>query len=170
MIPLLTSSVVSVLCMFATDTIFSKYRIGMGETCEEGAVVRKNMSATSAMEEIKDMDMEQLVSLLVERIERRSPELVKAIQGIDKDAAISETLHLTYLEQIASAQAYLNENHQADLSRVQCLLRKMLPDTYHKAISDLREDQAPSVIYNIFGGVHQHAPNARKAEQKKYLR
>ncbi|WP_455625773.1 transcription-repair coupling factor [Parabacteroides sp.] len=71
---------------------------------------------------------------------------------------------------VTSAQAYLNENHQADLSRVQCLLCKMLPEPYRKAITDLCEDQDPSVIYNIFGGVHQHAPNATKAEQKKYLR
>lgn len=89
---------------------------------------------------------------------------------VSSSSAISETLHLTYLDQIASAQAYLNENHQADLSRVQCLLRKMLPDPYHKAIADLHENQDPSIIYNIFGGVHQHAPNATRAEQKKYVR
>ncbi|WP_241159989.1 hypothetical protein [Parabacteroides sp. ZJ-118] len=113
--------------------------------------------------------MDQLVSILIEKIERRSPEVIKALQGIDKDAAISETLHLTYLDQIASAQTYLNENRQADLSRVQCLLRKMLPEPYHKAIADLRENQSPSIIYNIFGGVHQHAPNATKVEQKSML-
>ena len=59
MITLLTSSMAFVLCVFAMDTILSKYRIGMGDTCGEGSVVRKNISATSAMEKIKDMDMDQ---------------------------------------------------------------------------------------------------------------
>ncbi len=130
---------------------------------------RTSESTSSAMDKLKDMDMDQLVSLLVEKIEHRSPELVKAIQCIDKDTAITETLHLTYFDRIASAQAYLNENHQADFPQVQCLLRKMLPEPYHKAIADLRENQDPSIIYNIFWGVHQHATNATKAEQKSIL-
>lgn len=83
------------------------------------------------------------------------------------DDAISETPYISYMDQIAYAQEFLNENHRADLSRVQCLLRKICPESYHKAIGSLREDQDPKIIYNIFGGVHQHAPNATKAEQKK---
>ena len=170
MFPLiLTPAVTSALCVLAARTVgIGPFADIYGERNEE--IERKPASSSSAIEELKEMNMDQLVSVLVEKIERRSPEVIKALQGIDKEDAISKTLHLTYLDQIASAQTYLNENHQADLSRVQCLLRKMLPEPYHKAIADLRENQDPSIIYNIFGGVHQHAPNATRVEQKKYLR
>lgn len=170
MFPLiLTPAVTSALCVLAARTIgIGSFTDIPRERNEE--IERKPASSFSAIEELKEMNMDQLVSVLVEKIERRSPEVIKALQGIDKEDAISEVLHVTYLDQIASAQAYLNENHQADLSRVQCLLRKMLPEPYHKAIADLRENQDPSIIYNIFGGVHQHAPNATRAEQKKYVR
>ena len=83
------------------------------------------------------------------------------------EAEISDELHRLYLYQIAEAQVYLNENHQADLSRTQCLLRRMLPAPYHGMIDRLREHQDARVIYNIYGGVHQHVPNATHAEQRK---
>ena len=169
MFPLiLTPAVTSALCVLAARAVgIGPFADIYGERNEE--IERKTASSSSA-KELKEMNMDQLVSVSVEKIERRSPEVIKALQGIDKEDAISKTLHLTYLDQIASAQAYLNENHQADLSRVQCLFRKMLPEPYHKAIANLRENQDPSVIYNIFGGVHQHAPNVTRAEQKKYVR
>ena len=85
----------------------------------------------------------------------------------DGGAEIPEEFHRLYLYQIAEAQTYLNENHQADLSHTQCLLRRMLPAPYHEAIDRLRERQDARVIYNIYGGVHQHVPNATHAEQRK---
>lgn len=170
MIPLiLTPAVTSALCVLAARTMgIGLFADTQGERDEETEL--EPASSTSAIDELKNMDMDQLVSVLVEKIGQRSPEVIKVLRGIDKEDAISETIHAIYMEQVALAQAYLNENHQADLSRVQCLLRKMLPEPYHRAIADLRENQDPSVIYNIFGGVHQHAPNATKAEQKKYVR
>lgn len=32
---------------------------------------------------------------------------------------------------IRKAQEFMNENHYADISRVHCLLRKMMPKEYH---------------------------------------
>ena len=39
-----------------------------------------------------------------------------------------------YLFQIRMAQEFLNENHHADVSRIHCLLRKMLPREYYDLI------------------------------------
>ena len=36
-----------------------------------------------------------------------------------------------YLHMIRKAQEFMNENHYADISRVHCLLRKMMPKEYH---------------------------------------
>lgn len=39
-----------------------------------------------------------------------------------------------YLYMIRKAQEFMNENHFADVSRVQCLLRKMMSEEYHGLI------------------------------------
>ena len=67
---------------------------------------------------------------------------------------------------IRKAQEFMNENHFADVSRVQCLLRKMMSKEYHVLIDQIKECQDPHVIFNIHGGNNLIAPNASQAEQK----
>lgn len=71
-----------------------------------------------------------------------------------------------YLNMIRKAQEFMNENHFADVSRVQCLLRKMMSKEYHGLIDQIKECQDPHVIFNIHGGNNLIAPNAGQAEQK----
>ena len=70
------------------------------------------------------------------------------------------------LYMIRKAQEFMNENHFADVSRVQCLLRKMMSKEYHGLIDQIKECQDPHVIFNIHGGNNLIAPNASQAEQK----
>jgi hypothetical protein len=51
-----------------------------------------------------------------------------------------------YMRQIAKAQEFLNENRNADLSRVKCLLHKMLPRGYYDAIESLKEHLDPKCL------------------------
>ena len=67
---------------------------------------------------------------------------------------------------IRKAQEFMNENHFADVSRVQCLLRKMMSKEYHGLIDQIKECQDPHVIFNIHGGNNLIAPTASQAEQK----
>ena len=67
---------------------------------------------------------------------------------------------------IRQAQEFMNENHYADISRLHCLLRKMMPKEYHDLIDQIKECQDPHVIFNIHGGNNLIAPNASQAEQK----
>ena len=67
---------------------------------------------------------------------------------------------------IRQAQEFMNENHFADISRLHCLLRKMMPKEYHDLIDQIKECQDPHVIFNINGGNNLIAPNASQAEQK----
>ena len=66
----------------------------------------------------------------------------------------------------AQAQEFMNENHFADVSRVQCLLRKMMSKEYHGLIDQIKECQDPHAIFNIHGGNNLIAPTASQAEQK----
>lgn len=70
-----------------------------------------------------------------------------------------------YLKMIRKAQEFMNENHYADISRLHCLLRKMMPKEYHELIDQIKECQDPHVIFNIQGGTNMIAPNATHAEQ-----
>ena len=65
-----------------------------------------------------------------------------------------------YLNMIQKAQEFMNENHFADVSRVQCLLRKIMSKEYHDLIDQIKECQDPHVIFNIHGGNNLIAPNA----------
>lgn len=71
-----------------------------------------------------------------------------------------------HLHQIATAQVFLNENPHADLSRVKCLLRAMLPARFHKAVDMLRQHQDPKVIIHITGGQNIVAPHAKHIVQE----
>lgn len=78
-----------------------------------------------------------------------------------------------YLEQIKAAQEFLHENHNADVSRLQCLLRKMMPETYYKEIDKISQvtEEMPLSVFNntqinVSGGTNQIAPQAQSAELK----
>lgn len=136
-------------------------------------MVGNNMLPSSAREDelkstgdgLKNVNMDELVKKLVEEIKRRSPEVVKAIENISKEEMEAGTFDSIYIFQIAAAQEFLNENHNADLSHIQRLLQKMMPERYYSAIARLKEHQDPGIICNIYGGQHLHAPNARTVEQ-----
>lgn len=69
-----------------------------------------------------------------------------------------------YLHQIQLAQEFMNENSHADISRLHCLLRKLMPQEYHKLIDEIKENQSPTV-FNVFGGMNTIAPNAKAVYQ-----
>lgn len=81
-----------------------------------------------------------------------------------------EEIKQIYLGQIRKAQEFMNENHFADISRLHCLLRKMMPKEYHDLIDQVKMCQDPHVIFNIHGGNNLIAPNASKAEQKMQVK
>jgi phosphoribosyl-ATP pyrophosphohydrolase len=118
-----------------------------------------------AGDELKNVNMDELVKELVQKIKGQSPEVVKAIENIGREETVFDATDSIYFDQIAAAQEFLNENHNADLARVQRLLQKMIPERYYDAIAQLKEHQDSAVIYNIYGGQHLHAPNAREVEQ-----
>lgn len=69
-------------------------------------------------------------------------------------------------QDIMVKQEFMNENHFADVSRVQCLLRKMMSKEYHDLIDQIKECQDPHAIFNIHGGNNLIAPTASQAEKK----
>ena len=104
-------------------------------------MVGNNMLPSSAREDelkstddgLKNVNMDELVKKLVEEIKQRSPEVVKAIENISKEEMEAGTFDSIYISQIAAAQEFLNENHNADLSHIQRLLQKMMPERYYSA-------------------------------------
>ena len=80
---------------------------------------------------------------------------------------MSDSLDVLYRAQIAAAQEFLNENSKADLSRVKCLLHKMLPRKYFDAIESLKETQPPKVIFEINGGQNIIVPCVRTVQQQQ---
>lgn len=112
----------------------------------------------------------KLVEAVVERVKSELPALIETINNTPSHAIVSETFDTVYKSQIVKAQEFLNENRNADLSRIKCLLHKLLPKEYFDQIEQLREHQDPKTIFNINGGQNIIAPNAERAIQhiKKY--
>ena len=73
-----------------------------------------------------------------------------------------------YRYQLKCAAEFLRKNHHADVSRLQCLLRSMMPKEYYPMIEDLKEDVASTTSYSITGGQNVIAPNATTATQNFY--
>lgn len=103
----------------------------------------------------------KLVAAVVERVKADLPLLIEKLNR----TPVSEAYNAVYISQIAKAQEFLNENHSADLSRVKCLLHRLLPREYFDQIEQLREHQNPQNIINIHGGQNIIAPKAEQAEQ-----
>lgn len=119
----------------------------------------------SAGRELRNVRRDKTAEKPFRRMKRQSQEAVKAKENSGREEVTLADFDYIYLHQIAVTQEFLDENHNADLSRIQCLLQKMLPEQYYDAISQLKEHCPPVVVYYISGGQHVHAPNARKAEQ-----
>ena len=77
------------------------------------------------------------------------------------------TARSIYEDQLCKADEFLKNNHHADVSRLQCLLRKMLPKEYHSRIDELKEYSSVS-NYSISGGNNMIAPNATTAIQNMH--
>ena len=107
----------------------------------------------------------RVVEAVVERIKAELPTLLETLNTTPSRAIVSETYDTVYRSQIAAAQEFLNENRSADLSRVKCLLHKLLPKEYFEYVEQLREHQDPQTIINIMGGQNIVAPNAQEASQ-----
>ena len=107
----------------------------------------------------------RVVEAVVERIKAELPTLLETLNTTPSRAIVSETYDTVYRSQIAAAQEFLNENRNADLSRVKCLLHKLIPKDYFEYIEQLREHQDPQTIINIMGGQNIVAPNAQEASQ-----
>ena len=107
----------------------------------------------------------RIVEAVVERVKAELPTLLETLNSTPSRAIVSETYDTVYRSQIAAAQEFLNENRSADLSRVKCLLHKLLPKEYFEYVEQLREHQDPQTIINIMGGQNIVAPNAQEASQ-----
>lgn len=70
-----------------------------------------------------------------------------------------------YIRQIQLAQEFLNENRHADVSRLQCLLRKIIPQEFHADIDRISLHPYTPPVVNINGGQNVIAPNANTVGQ-----
>jgi hypothetical protein len=113
---------------------------------------------------VDDMTFQKLKDEVLAKL----PEVITKVLYTPSSSCFTETLDSLYLNQITSAQEFLNENPRADLSRVKCLLRKMLPKAYHEVIDKLKQHQDPKVIINIHGGHNLIAPDASEAKQNNH--
>lgn len=111
-----------------------------------------------------DID-EKFVMAVVEKVKVELPTLIEQLNNTPSRKIVSQTYDTVYRLQIAAAQQFLNENRSADLSRVKCLLHKLLPREYFEYVEQLREHQDPQTIINIMGGQNIVAPNAKEACQ-----
>ena len=101
---------------------------------------------------------------IIECVREELPRLTSArVQS--SSAGRQEHNGAPYLKQIAAAQQFLDENRNADLAHVKCLLRRMIPEEYHGEIEKLHEREDPKFVCIINGGQNLIAPNARQAEQ-----
>lgn len=107
----------------------------------------------------------KFVEAVVERLRSEIPGFIQKLDKTPSGKVVNETLDTVYRSQIAAAQEFLNENRSADLSRVKCLLQKLLPKDYFEYIEQLREHQDPQTIINIMGGQNIVATSACSATQ-----
>lgn len=131
---------------------------------EQKQVVKTTEKAVQKKQTESVID-EQYVMAVVEKVKIELPSLLEQFNTTPSRTIVSETYDTIYRSQIAAAQEFLNENRSADLSRVKCLLHKLLPKDYFEYIEQLREHQDPQTIINIMGGQNIVAPNAQSATQ-----
>lgn len=97
---------------------------------------------------------------------KQSQEAKQHQQSQNTERLPDSSIHApNYLQLIASAQEFLNKHRNADLFQAKCLLRTMFPREYHDIIEALKENQDPTIIYNISGGNNQIAINPNQVTQ-----
>lgn len=112
----------------------------------------------------KSAFIKKIAEAIIECIREELPRLTSA--RVQAPPAVRQEHNGTpYLRQIAAAQQFLNENRNADLAHVKCLLRRMIPEEYHGEIEKLHEREDHKFVCIINGGQNLIAPNARQAEQ-----
>ena len=112
----------------------------------------------------KSAFIKKIAEAIIECVREELPRLTSArVQS--SSAGRQEHNGAPYLKQIAAAQQFLDENRNADLAHVKCLLRRMIPEEYHGEIEKLHEREDPKFVCIVNGGQNLIAPNARQAEQ-----
>ena len=112
----------------------------------------------------KSAFIKKIAEAIIECVREELPRLTSA-RTQPPPAALQEHDGTPYLKQIAAAQQFLDENRNADLAHVKCLLRRMIPEEYHGEIEKLHEREEPRFVCIVNGGQNLIAPNARQAEQ-----
>ena len=112
----------------------------------------------------KSAFIKKIAEAIIECVREELPRLTSARMQ-PPPAALQEHDGTPYLKQIAAAQQFLDENRNADLAHVKCLLRRMIPEEYHGEIEKLHEREEPRFVCIVNGGQNLIAPNARQAEQ-----
>ena len=112
----------------------------------------------------KSAFIKKIAEAIIECVREELPRLTSARMQ-PPPAALQERDGTPYLRQIAAAQQFLDENRNADLAHVKCLLRRMIPEEYHGEIEKLHEREEPRFVCIVNGGQNLIAPNARQAEQ-----
>ena len=108
---------------------------------------------------------EKLVEEVIKRLKSEIPSLMDDLNHSPSGKLVSQAYDSIYRTQILMAQEFLNENPNADLSRVKCLLYKLLPREYFDYIEKLRQHQSTQTIINIMGGHNVIAPNGKEVHQ-----
>ena len=132
---------------------------------KEQKQVAKTTEKVTQKKQTESVIDEKFVMAVVEKVKVELPSLIEQLNNTPSRTIVSETYETVYRSQIAAAQEFLNENRSADLSRVKCLLHKLLPRDYFEYIEQLREHQDPQTIINIMGGQNIVVPSARSATQ-----
>ena len=112
----------------------------------------------------KSAFIKKIAEAIIECVREELPRLTSARMQ-PTPAALQEHDGTPYLRQIAAAQQFLDENRNADLAHVKCLLRWIMPKEYHDEIDKLHEREDPQFVCIINGGQNLIAPNAQQAEQ-----
>ena len=90
----------------------------------------------------KSAFIKKIAEAIIECVREELPRLTSA-RTQPPPAALQEHDGTPYLKQIAAAQQFLDENRNADLSHVKCLLRWIMPKEYHDEIDKLHEREDP---------------------------
>ena len=157
-LPSLSAAVATSVGLFPLISCFSKYKPAKKQAKSSKGKAVESDGQSAAIDN-------RVVEAVVERIKAELPTLLETLNTTPSRAIVSETYDTVYRSQIAAAQEFLNENRNADLSRVKCLLHKLIPKDYFEYIEQLREHQDPQTIINIMGGQNIVAPNAQEASQ-----
>ena len=114
----------------------------------------------------KSAFIKKIAEAIIECIREELPRLISA--KMQPPPAVREEHDGTpYLKQIVAAQQFLNENRNADLSHVKCLLRQIMPKEYHDEIDKLHEREDPSLSASSTAA-RTSSPRTRSRRNRTY--